>query len=189
MRTIFKHFCRIVLRIAGWKFIRTVPEVKKSVVCVAPHTSNWDFILAKLSYTATGDAAPSFFMKKEWFFFPLGVLLRAMHGIPVDRSKRTSLTEQVAAEFAKRDTFHIGITPEGTRKAVKEWKKGFYQIAIKAEVPIQLAYLDYGKKECGITELFYPTGDEKADIEFIQGFYKNVTARFPERFHKQSKSK
>lgn len=173
------------LKMAGWKFIRTVPEIKKSVVCVAPHTSNWDFILSKLAYTATGEAAPRFFMKKEWFFFPVGQLLRAMGGIAVDRSKNKSLTEQVAAEFAKHEEFHMGVTPEGTRQPVKAWRKGFYQIAVKAGVPIQLAYLDYAKKECGITHIFYPTGNEKEDIDEIRRFYNNVTARFPERFIKK----
>ncbi len=172
------------LKLSGWKFVRTVPEVDKSVVCVAPHTSNWDFILSKLAYSATGKAAPRFFMKKEWFFFPLGILLRAMGGIAVDRSKNKSLTEQVAAEFENHDVFHIGVTPEGTRKPVKKWRKGFYQIAVKAGVPIQLAYLDYKKKECGITKIFEPTGDEDADIIEIRRFYNNVFGRFPERFVK-----
>lgn len=173
------------LKMAGWKFIRTVPEIKKSVICVAPHTSNWDFILSKLAYTATSEAAPSFFMKKEWFFFPVGLVLRAMGGIPVDRSRNKSLTEQVTAMFDKSESFHMGVTPEGTRQPVKEWRKGFYQIAVKAGVPIQLAYLDYGKKECGITHIFHPTGDEKADIAEIRRFYNGVTARFPERFIKK----
>lgn len=177
---------KCLLKITGWKALRTVPEVEKSVLCVAPHTSNWDFIIAKLSYmaTVTTPGTPKFFMKKEWFFFPLGLLLKSIGGIPVNRKKRGSLTDEVAAEFAKHKTFHIGITPEGTRKPVKEWKKGFYQIAIKANVPIQLAYIDYHKKECGITKIFYPTGDEKADMIEIRNFYKGVTARFPERFIK-----
>ncbi len=175
---------KLILRLVGWKYKRTVPYIKKSVVCVAPHTSNWDFIIAKLSYTATAPGMPRFFMKKEWFFFPLGLLLTAIGGIPVNRKKRGSLTEEVAAEFAKRDSFHIGVTPEGTRKPVKEWKKGFYHIALKAEVPIQLAYIDYHKKECGITKIFYPTGNEKEDILEIRRFYDTVTARFPKQFYK-----
>jgi len=174
---------KFILLLIGWKFIRTVPEVKKSVLCVAPHTSNWDFILAKLAYMSAGNATASFLMKKEWFAFPFGIILRAMGGIPVNRNSRSSLTDEVAAEFSKRESFHVGITPEGTRKSVKEWRKGFYHIAVKAGVPIQLAYLDYGKKECGITKIFYPTGDEKADMKEIKNYYKEVTARFPERFN------
>lgn len=173
---------RLILKLAGWKYVRTTPIINKSVICVAPHTSNWDFILAKLSYSASENIHPHFFIKKEWFFFPMGILLRAMGGIPVDRSKRTTLTEEVVSLFAENETFHIGVTPEGTRQAVKKWKKGFYQIAVQANVPIQLAYIDYKKKEAGITELFYPTGDEKADMAKIMDFYSGVSARFPERF-------
>lgn len=178
-------FSRLVLKLSGWKFVRTTPILQKSVICVAPHTSNWDFILAKLSYSASEDIHPRFFMKKEWFFFPLGSFLRGMGGIPVDRAKRTSLTDQVVERFKASDNFHIGVTPEGTRKAVKEWRKGFYHIAMKAGVPIQLAYLDYAKKEAGITKVFYPTGDEKKDLAEIKDFYAQVTPKFPERFTKK----
>lgn len=167
----------------GWKAIATEDEPLKSVICVAPHTSNWDFIIGKFYYWTLGRKS-SFLMKKSWFFFPIGYLLRAMGGVPVDRSKRTSVTEQMAREFNERKTFHLAITPEGTRKLVKKWKMGFYYIAVKAGVPIQLAYIDYAKKEMGINTVFYPTGDEKSDLLKIQTFYKSVTARNPEKFNK-----
>lgn len=166
---------------AGWKAVITVDEPLKSVICVAPHTSNWDFLIGKLFYWSVNRKS-GFLMKKSWFFFPLGNILRSMDGIPVDRSKRTSVTDQVADEFDKRETFHVAITPEGTRKLVKKWKMGFYHIALKANVPIQLAYIDYKNKEMGITEIVYPTGDEKADLEKIQAFYKNSNAKYPENF-------
>jgi len=106
-----------------------------------------------------------------------------MGGIPVDRDKKTSVTEQMAEEFAKRQTFNLAITPEGTRKAAHSWKKGFYFIAVKANVPILLAYIDYKKKEVGITKHFQPTGDAEKDIKTIQGYYKGVTARHPQNFN------
>ncbi|NDP20581.1 MAG: acyltransferase [Paludibacter sp.] len=166
----------------GWKTIITVPEPPKSIICIAPHTSNWDFLIGKLYYSALGRKS-SFLMKKSWFFFPLGYLLRATGGIPVDRSKRTSVTDQMAEEFNQHDKLHLAITPEGTRKLVKKWKMGFYHIAVKANIPIQLAYFDYVKKEMGIKEVFYPTGNEQEDLEKIQTYYKDVNARFPERFN------
>ena len=171
-----------LFNMAGWKAVITVEEPKKSVICVAPHTSNWDFLIGKFFYWSLKRKS-GFLMKKSWFFFPLGILLKSMDGIPVDRSKRTSVTDQVAEEFNKRETFHVAITPEGTRKLAKKWKMGFYHIALKANVPIQLAYIDYAKKEMGITGIFYPTGDEKADLAQIQAFYKGVTARHPEKFN------
>ncbi len=177
-----KKFGRWALKAAGWKYVTTVPEPAKSVICVAPHTSNWDFILGKLYYWAEGRDA-SFLMKKSWFFFPVGNVLRRMGGVPVDRSRKMSVTRQVVNVFNSRERFHIAITPEGTRKRVNKWKMGFYHIAVQANVPIQLAYIDYGKKELGITGIFYPTGDEAADLKKIQSFYRGVTARFPEQFY------
>jgi len=171
-----------ILKVLGWKTILTVEEPKKSIICVAPHTSNWDFLIGELYYTALGRKS-SFLMKKSWFFFPIGNLLRGLGGIPVDRSKSTSVTDQMAEEFNKRDTLQLAITPEGTRSLVQKWKMGFYHIAVKANVPIQLAYFDYGKKEMGITEIIYPSGNEKADLAKIYDYYKNVEARFPEKFN------
>ena len=88
----------------------------------------------------------SFMMKKEWFFFPLGLIFRAIGGIPVDRSRNTSLVDQMANRFAGSKLFHLAITPEGTRKSNPNWKKGFYFIALKAQVPIMLIGIDYPTK-------------------------------------------
>jgi hypothetical protein len=171
-----------ILKMADWKPVVTVDEPPKSVICVAPHTSNWDFPIGQLSYWALGRKS-YFLIKKSWFVFPFNHLFEAMGGIPIDRSKRNSVTDQMVEEFNKRDFFHLAITPEGTRSLVKQWKMGFYHIAVKAKVPIQLAYIDYVKKELAITEIFYPTGDEKADLEKIQSYYKNINAKFPEKFN------
>jgi len=181
-----KKFSQLMFKMAGWKAIVTVPEPPKSVICVAPHTSNWDFLIGKLYYWSLGRKS-SFLMKKSWFFFPMGNLLRATGGVPVDRSKRSSVTDQMAEEFNKRETFHLAITPEGTRSLVKKWKMGFYHIAVKAGVPIQLAYIDYAKKEMGISVIIYPTGDEAADLAKIQDFYKDVTPCHPEKFYIEEK--
>lgn len=121
-------------------------------------------------------------MKKEWFRFPLGHFMRSLGGIAVDRSKKTSLTDQIAAEFGKHESFYIGVTPEGTRKYNKDWKKGFYFIAQKANVPIMLAYIDYAKKELGYGQLFQPTGNLEADMIAIKSFYKGVSGKKPENF-------
>lgn len=177
-----KTLSKLILNAAGWKTIVTVEEPPKSIVCVAPHTSNWDYPIGQLSYWSLGRKS-SFLIKKSWFFFPMNFIFDALGGVPVDRSKRTSVTDQMAEEFAKRDTFHLAITPEGTRKLVSKWKMGFYHIAVKANVPIQLAYIDYGKKELAIKQVFYPTGDENADLAKIQEYYKDIQARFPEKFN------
>ncbi|MEI6554257.1 MAG: lysophospholipid acyltransferase family protein [Paludibacter sp.] len=171
-----------ILKSIGWKTYVSVEEPIKSVICVAPHTSNWDFIIGKLSYTALGREA-SFLMKKSWFFFPLNYFFKAIGGVAVDRSKSNSVTQQMVDEFNSRETFHLAITPEGTRSLVDNWKMGFYYIAREAGVPIQIAYFDYAKKEMGIKALFYPTDDEAGDIIKIQSYYKGVQGKFPSKFN------
>ncbi len=132
---------------AGWKLgpVDGV-DLPKCIVCVAPHTSNWDFIVGKLFYTSIGCNA-GFLIKKEWFFFPFNLLFNWLGGVPVDRGKRTSVTDQMVERFKTSERFQLAVTPEGTRKRAKDWKKGFYFIALKANVPIVVAYFDYGKKE------------------------------------------
>lgn len=177
-----KALSKLILRWAGWKTgsIKGV-ELPKCVICVAPHTSNWDFIIGKLFYTAMGCNA-GFLMKKEWFFFPLGFLFKSLGGVPVDRSKRTSVTDQMVEVFNSREKFQLAITPEATRKPAEEWKRGFYYIAQSAQVPILLAYFDYKKKEVGILDIFYPTGNVDKDITQIREKYRGVSGRNPENF-------
>jgi 1-acyl-sn-glycerol-3-phosphate acyltransferase len=125
---------------------------------------------------------PHVLMKKSWFFFPLKYLLQALGGVPVDRKKRTLLTDQMAEEFAERNHFQLAIAPEGTRKKNPTWKSGFYYIALAAKVPITLAYLDYKKKIIGVMENFMPNGDVMHVMETIKQFYKNISGRHPARF-------
>lgn len=176
-----KCISKWLLGIAGWKLGPIDSGIPKCVVCVAPHTSNWDFILGKLFYTSLGRDA-GFLIKKEWFFFPFNYLFNWLGGVPVDRKNRTSVVEQMAIQFKRRETFHLAVTPEGTRKRAKEWKKGFYYIALRAHVPIMMAYFDYGKKEVGIKGIFYPTGNDVEDIKAIRAHYKGVQAKHPENF-------
>ena len=125
----------LLYRCWGFKFETDFTLPDKYIIALAPHTSNWDFIVGQLHTFAQGYSC-NFMMKKFWFFWPLGYIMRALGGIPVERSKKTSLTDQLAEQARQRDTFHLCITPEGTRKAVKDWKKGFYYIALKANLPI-----------------------------------------------------
>lgn len=178
-----KKISKALLKLMGWKTDEIGEYVPKCVVCVAPHTSNWDFILGKLFYLSHGREA-SFLIKKEWFFFPFNLLFNWLGGVPVDRSKKTSVTDQMVAEFNKREQFHLAVTPEGTRKPATDWKKGFYYMALSANVPISLAYFDYAKKEMGIKTIFYPTGNVEEDIIKIRSYYNDVTARVPENFIK-----
>ncbi len=170
-----------ILKQLNWKIIVTSERPLKSVFCVAPHTSNWDFILGKLFSAAVGIKA-GFLMKKSWFFFPMGFILRKMGGVPIDRSKKNSVTLQMIEHFKKAKELHLAITPEGTRSLNPNWKKGFYYIAKGANVPIELAYMDFEKKEMGITEVFYPTDDMEKDLQYIYNYYKDKKGLKPEKF-------
>ena len=176
-----KSFSKWLLRLMGWRIGSAGDDVAKCVICVAPHTSNMDFVIGELFYLAVNKQA-AFLMKKEWFTFPLGLFFRAIGGVPIDRSRNTSMTEQMAAEFSRRERFRLAITPEGTRKRVEEWKRGFYYIALKANVPIQLGYIDYAKKEVGIMETFLPTGDADTDIRYIRSRYSGMEGNHREQF-------
>ena len=169
-----------LLSLFKWELDTSIELPKKCVVCIAPHTSNWDFIVGILFKYATNLQA-SFFMKKEWFRFPLSIILKLLCGIPIDRSKKNNVTDIIAEEFNKRDSLIIGLTPEGTRSLNYEWKKGFYYIAQKANVPIVLAYIDFKKKKVGYNKLLIPTNYED-DIIMIKKYYSNINAKYPEKF-------
>lgn len=176
--------CKFILfRRLGWKLNITVPQRDKCILCVAPHTSNWDFIIGELFYTALGRKA-GFLMKKEWFFWPLGALLRKMGGIPVYRSKKVSLTDQLALAARESKYFNLAVTPEGTRSRSEEWKRGFYFIALKAGIPIQLFGIDAKNKTVVCTREITPTGDVDADMRSIMEYYKQFEglAFYPEKF-------
>lgn len=178
-----KAISKFILKLMGWKIENILPDVPKCVIVVAPHTSNLDFIIGKLAYTSIGRTA-SFLIKKDWFFFPFNILFNSIGGIPVDRDRRTSITDKITVEFKNRDRFQLAITPEGTRKRTKRWKKGFYYIATKAEVPIVLVALDYGTKTVSFLDTFYPTGDADEDIATIRSKYNHIEAKYPEQFVK-----
>ncbi len=168
-------------RLLGWKTRMEVPVCDKCVVCAAPHTSNWDLFFGKLFYGGLGRKV-NFLMKKEWFFFPLGPLFKAMGGIPVDRSRKASLTDQMAERFRKSRFLHLAITPEATRKANPDWKKGFYYIALKAQVPILLIGIDYPSKTIACTRSIVPSGNFEQDMHEIKQYFTQFRGKKPENF-------
>ena len=177
----FKSLCRLIFRKMGWQVEMTVPYRDKCIICVAPHTSNWDFIIAELYYHSIGRTA-GFLMKKEWFFWPMGVLFRRMGGIPVERSRHVSLTDRVAEAAIKAERFELAVTPEGTRSLVTKWKRGFYFIALKAGLPIQLYAIDYKNKRIGCTKELVPSGDVEADMRLIMDYYRPYEGKYPGKF-------
>ena len=177
----FKSLCRLIFRKMGWQVEMTVPYRDKCIICVAPHTSNCDFIIAELYYHSIGRTA-GFLMKKEWFFWPMGVLFRSMGGIPVERSRHVSLTDRVAEAAIKAERFELAVTPEGTRSLATKWKRGFYFIALKAGLPIQLYAIDYKNKRIVCTKELVPSGDVEADMRLIMDYYRPYEGKYPGKF-------
>lgn len=168
-------------KIMGWTLSAEAPNFDKCIICAVPHTSNWDLVVGKIFYKAIGRRT-YFMMKSSWFFWPIGTLFKWMGGIPVFRSKQTSLVEQVVHAFRDRDQFALAITPEGTRRPNPHWKKGFYFMALNANVPITLARIDYKKKEVRMDKFIIPSGDYQTDLQEIKDYYKDATGKNPEWF-------
>ncbi len=164
----------------GWKITGTKPSYKKFVMVVAPHTSNWDFIIGH--WVRSSLRLNSWFIaKKELFRWPWGYLFRALGGYPVDRKKNTNLVDQIVEIFNERLEFNITITPEGTRSYNADWKTGFYQIALKANIPIQMVAIDYSKKIIAFAAPFSPSGNLEQDLNFMKSFFKGYQGKYPDK--------
>lgn len=170
---------RAALRMLGWRIEVELPTVSKYVIVVAPHTSNWDFVIGILAAWALGLPKPRWVGKDSLFKPPFGWIMYAWGGVPVDRSKSQNFVEQVAAHFDREEVFILGIAPEGTRRRTEYWRSGFYYIANSAGVPIVLAYLDYKRKVIGTGPLVQPTGDIQADFEIIRAFFSTIEGKHP----------
>lgn len=156
-------------------------DLKKFVLIIAPHTSMWDFVWGKLILSSSGYSV-KFLIKKEMFWFPIGSILKFLGGIPVDRRKGGKMVQHVVEEFEKNSEFVIAITPEGTRAKTTKWKRGFYNIARLADVPIAVGYLDYSCKRAGVEIIIKPTGDFNKDFKVITNVYKDKHGKYPEKF-------
>ena len=182
---IIRFLCRISLLIFGFSIDYQVPDAsKKCVMVFAPHTSMWDFVIGKLVLTVMG-LKPKFMIRKESFWFPLGLLLKSLGGIPVDRKRPSGLPAAMAVEMKKRKKITLIIAPEGTRKYTTHWKKGFYIIAQHAQVPICLCYIDWGKKTGGIFQtVITPASDSyDKDLAFIQNHYRGMKGKHAGQSH------
>ena len=175
-----QRLARLILRVGGWTAVGGVPDVPKAVIVAAPHTSNWDGFWAMV-YKVSISAEIHFFAKKSLFWFPLGTILGALGGIPLDRSRASSAVQQAIDMFEHEDSFYFGLAPEGTRTRKPGWKSGFYRIATGANVPIYLGMLDFSNKRIGIGPRLDLTGDQEKDLEAIRAFYSGIKGRWPDK--------
>jgi len=175
-----KIISKLFFRLSGWKIEGGIPpEIKKCVMVAAPHTSNYDFPIARAVFYIL-DIHVKYLIKKESMIFPVGALLAASGAIGVDRSKQNNVVDSMVDIINETEEIVMLLSPEGTRKLVPKWKTGFYYAAVKAKVPIVLSYLDYEKKVGGIGIVIYPTGDIVSDMQLIREYYRNIVPKHPQ---------
>lgn len=181
-----KFICHLIFKFMGWQYVQNIPHDQRSFVIIGvPHTSNWDFVPAMTLLYRSGLNA-KFVIKKEWLRFPIGLVLKPMGALGIDRNKIksgavSSSTDLMAQLFEDNEDLSLMIAPEGTRSATEEWKSGFWHIAHKANVPIALAFADYKSKKAGIG-LVLKANDFEKDMRTIMNFYRQVHACHPEKF-------
>jgi len=168
-----------LLRLVGWRSVMVWPPEPRGVIIVYPHTSNWDFILGMLFKIGYGLPA-NWIGKTEMFPWPFTGLLKWLGGIPVDRKAATGFLDALLGEFRRRDWIWVAIAPEGTRSHSDHIKSGFYQLAVAADVPVALGYIDYGSRTVGIDTYLRMSGDREADLAQIRDFYASKRGRRPE---------
>jgi 1-acyl-sn-glycerol-3-phosphate acyltransferase len=170
-----------LLRLAGWKFEGGAPAEKKYVCLAFPHTSNWDgALLVALAQSIGLDL--SWMIKSEWTRGPMGVALRPLGAIGIDRKGSHNVVQQMIDEMRAKDALVLGIPPEGTRKRAEHWRSGFYHIALGANVPVVPGWLCYRRKRAGLGDPIRMTGDVRADMNAIRAVYAELApvGRFPE---------
>ncbi len=170
---------RALYRLMGWRFEPLPAYVgRKHVLIAFPHTSNRDTVLAFTGFRIVKRTG-HIMIKREWFFWPMSVLLRWLGGIPVDRSAASGVVGQMVAEFRARDEFLLAIVPEGTRGGVSTIRTGFWHIAKEAEVSIVCWYLDNEHHCTRWLGEVVPSACKKDDLVAIQRRYADAGYRFP----------
>ncbi|QOI98270.1 MAG: 1-acyl-sn-glycerol-3-phosphate acyltransferase [Flammeovirgaceae bacterium] len=179
----FRWLAKFILMVLGWqtKPLGAFPvNEKKYVVIVAPHTSNWDFVIGVLYRSVLRLEHARYLGKKELFRPPFGFIFRWLGGTPVDRTSSQNAVEEVVKLFNANTEFALALSPEGTRKRVDRLRTGFYNIAKQANVPIVMVALDFGNKQVIFSEPFKVTDNPAADFEKILSFFRPIQGKIPE---------
>ena len=172
---------RLLLAGYQWQVVGNVHNAEKFVVVLAPHTSSWDFYTTIATMQAVGFRS-SWLIADAYTWWPLGIFMRWLGGIPVKRGTSSNLVSQIVTTFNENDRLLLALFPEGTRKKEVNWKTGFWHIAVQTGVPIQLVSLDYHRRVTEIGPVIEPSQNIEADMERIQKYYKGVQAKHPDQF-------
>ena len=182
LSSVLRLISRVMLKIIRWRVIGSLPEEqRKYVLIVAPHTSNWDFILFIFTVSVLR-LQPSVLIKSSLFIGPLGWFLRYCGAIPVNRTQANSLVDYITGIYTERDEFVLIITPEGTRSANPNWKRGFHHVATKAEVPILVVSVDSTKRVIAIEGLMEPSDDVTADMLKLKQLFDSKSGLKPKNY-------
>jgi len=160
------------LALFGWQIVGQAPNLPKFVTIGVPHTSNWDFPLAMLLFITLG-LRISWMGKDSFVNGPGKRIWHWMGGVPINRRSAHGVVDQMIDAFNHQDKFILGITPEGTRSKVSQWKFGFYHIAQGANVPIFPVEIDSRHKQLKLHPVFVPSGELAADLPKMQALYAN----------------
>lgn len=169
---------RALLRLVGWRCVYAPVPGPKGVFMVYPHTSNWDFPIGVLFRQAAGIKA-QWMGKASLFSGPLGPLMRALGGLAIDRTAAHGVTAEIIDTYRRRTSLWLAITPEGTRGKAHHLKSGFYRIAVGANVPCGLAFIDYATRTVGVDTYVTFTGDEAQDLAILRDYYATRRGRHP----------
>lgn len=170
-----------LMRLTGWRFEGAFPDVPHCVLIVAPHTSNWDFPIGVMAMYALGIRG-TFLGKHTLFRFPLGVLMRFLGGVPVDRAAAGDVVGETVRHVQTHPATLIVLSPEGTRSRTTRWKSGFYRIAERAQIPIFPVGFDFPRKTIVFHPLFTVTGDMERDMTALRRLYRAEMARDPGKY-------
>jgi len=175
-----RSVARLFWSVSRWT-LRTepIPPEGASLLIGAPHTSNWDFLFM-LAITWRVGISAKFLGKDSLFRGPLGPLMRALGGIPVDRSHPQGIVDAVVARVRAGERFFLVVTPEGTRRKTACWKSGFYRIALDTGLPLTLGYVDRSTMTTGLGPTLHVTGDVAADMDRLREFYADKAGFNPQ---------
>jgi len=168
-----------LLKRLGWSLVGVVPSVPQCVIIFAPHTSNWDFPIMYLTKIAMG-VKVNFLGKHQLFRWPFGWFFRALGGIPVVRNENHNVVVDSIRAFKDNAQLLLALAPEGTRSKTDHWRTGFYHIAVGANVPLQLAFLDCRTRSLGLGPLLQLTGEIQTDFARFRQFYQDKQGFLPE---------
>ena len=173
---------RTILSLFGWQIEGDLPQLSKAIICVAPHTSNWDFVFG-MAGALSRDLDASWFGKHSLFRFrPVARILTWLGGIPVDRNLPHGIIEQVIQTCNSRKSFLFGLAPEGTRRRVTRWKTGIYHISRNTNVPIIPVCNNYPRRRIVVYESFQPDQDMEHAMLEISRYYCAYQAKKPANF-------